>query len=61
MLGTDLAQGQGDLVNIEGQAEGNHRLAIVNTGVEPASDFAQRVVHTEGGNASFTLLGSNGW
>ncbi|MGF6394773.1 autotransporter outer membrane beta-barrel domain-containing protein [Pseudomonas plecoglossicida] len=60
VLGTDLAQGQGDLVNIEGQAEGNHRLAIVNTGVEPASDFAQRVVHTEGGNASFTLLGSNG-
>lgn len=61
VLGTDLAQGQGDLVNIEGQAEGNHRLAIVNTGVEPASDFAQRVVHTEAATPALPCSAAMGW
>ncbi|MFK0311634.1 autotransporter outer membrane beta-barrel domain-containing protein [Pseudomonas sp. NPDC090233] len=61
VLGTDLAQLQSDLVNIEGQAEGTYGLQIVNTGAEPvAGEFAQRVVHTEGGNASFAVLSENG-
>ncbi|WDY57218.1 autotransporter outer membrane beta-barrel domain-containing protein [Pseudomonas sp. PSKL.D1] len=60
VLGTDLALGQSDLVNIEGLAQGSHTLAIVNTGVEPAGDVAQRVVHTEGGSASFALQSASG-
>ncbi|MDH0302808.1 MULTISPECIES: autotransporter outer membrane beta-barrel domain-containing protein [unclassified Pseudomonas] len=61
MLGTDLAGHLSDLVNIQGQAEGRHGLAVQNTGVEPvAEDHAQRVVHTEGGAAQFALLNANG-
>lgn len=61
VLGTDLARQQNDLVNIEGMANGSFGLDIVNTGIEPVvGDSAQRVVHTEGGAAQFTLLGLTG-
>ena len=60
VLGTDLAGHLSDLVNIQGQAQGQYGLLIQNTGVEPLEgDLAQRVVHTEGGNASFVLLNEN--
>ncbi|MDZ4020172.1 autotransporter outer membrane beta-barrel domain-containing protein [Pseudomonas sichuanensis] len=61
VLGTDLAQVTGDLVNIEGQAQGTHGLLIANTGAEPAAGSAPlRVVHTQGGDAQFSVLSSNG-
>ncbi|WP_422403934.1 autotransporter outer membrane beta-barrel domain-containing protein [Pseudomonas sp. GZD-209] len=61
VLGTDLAQVAGDLVNIEGQAQGTHGLLIANTGAEPAAGAAPlRVVHTQGGDARFSVLSSNG-
>ncbi|AXO87119.1 autotransporter outer membrane beta-barrel domain-containing protein [Pseudomonas parafulva] len=61
VLGTDLAAHQSDLVNIEGQAQGQHGLLIQNTGAEPLSgDQPQRVVHTEGGPAQFSLISETG-
>lgn len=58
-LGTDLATHQGDLLNVTGNASGEHRLLIHNTGREPASDeHAQPVVHTGGGDARFAVPGN---
>lgn len=56
---TDLEKNKGDLLEINGNAEGNHLLAIKNTGSETGSpDITPlRIVHTEGGDAQFNLLG----
>lgn len=57
-LGTDLAGHLSDLVNITGTAAGSHTLAVQNTGVDPVQeDYAQRVVHTGSGPASFAVAG----
>jgi len=54
----NLANGVGDLLNVEGAASGRYRLNIRNTGEEavPADFAALRVVHTEGGDAQFRLM-----
>lgn len=56
----DLANAAGDLLNVEGEASGNHLLNIRNTGEEtvPSEFDALRVVHTEGGDAQFRLRGA---
>ncbi|MEB0078138.1 autotransporter outer membrane beta-barrel domain-containing protein [Pseudomonas sp. CCI3.2] len=57
-LGTDLAGHLSDLVNITGNASGSHTLEIQNTGAEPVKeDYAQQVVHTGSGPASFSVAG----
>ncbi|KPZ34050.1 autotransporter outer membrane beta-barrel domain-containing protein [Pseudomonas syringae] len=55
----DLDNGVGDLINVNGQASGQFGLRVRNTGVEVISDDMQplKVVHTEGGDAQFSLLG----
>nr|WP_306470516.1 autotransporter outer membrane beta-barrel domain-containing protein [Pseudomonas sp. efr-133-TYG-103a] len=55
----NLDSGEGDLLDVAGKAEGRYRLRVQNTGVEavPESFEALRVVHTEGGNAEFGLVG----
>jgi outer membrane autotransporter protein len=55
----NLDEGQGDLINVEGRATGEFDLRVQNTGVEGVSPDMQpvRVVHTEGGDARFNLLG----
>ncbi|MDY7561019.1 autotransporter outer membrane beta-barrel domain-containing protein [Pseudomonas sp. CCC3.2] len=55
----DLDAGLGDLLNVNGQANGNFTLAVKNTGTEPVSPDLQplQIVHTEGGDAQFNLLG----
>ncbi|KVO33366.1 autotransporter outer membrane beta-barrel domain-containing protein [Burkholderia ubonensis] len=57
----NLAELQGDFLNVSGTASGTHNLAISNTGVEPAKGAAPlQVVQTGGGDASFHALGANG-
>lgn len=58
-LRVDLDNGVGDLIDINGQASGQFGLRVRNTGVEFVSaDMAPlKVVHTEGGDAQFSLLG----
>jgi hypothetical protein len=46
-LGVDLAAHQGDLLKVQGRAEGEHELKIANSGQEPlAGDAPQNVVQT---------------
>lgn len=55
----DLSNGVGDLIDVNGQASGEFGLRVRNTGAEVvAADMAPlKVVHTEGGDARFSLLG----
>lgn len=59
-MNTDLAAGIGDLLVVNGEANGYFTLKVKNTGVEPVSPDTQplQVVHTEGGDAQFNLLGN---
>ncbi|KQQ57698.1 hypothetical protein ASF66_16425 [Pseudomonas sp. Leaf129] len=58
-LNTDIANLQGDKVAVTGEAEGNHVLAVANTGIEPPSGNDGLVlVSTAGvGAAAFALRG----
>lgn len=57
-LGTDLAGHLSDLVNVSGDANGTYSLRVQNTGVDPLeADAPQKVVHTGGGGAAFSVLG----
>ncbi|KVU18679.1 autotransporter outer membrane beta-barrel domain-containing protein [Burkholderia ubonensis] len=57
----DLADLQGDFLNVSSAASGTHDLAIRNTGVEPAKGADPlQVVQTAGGDATFQALGDNG-
>lgn len=55
----NLDNGTGDLLNVNGQAFGHHQLNVQNTGTEavPETFDALRIVHTEGGDAEFGLVG----
>lgn len=58
-LKLDMNERQIDFLDVSGQASGNHLLSIQNTGAEPVPGFDPlQVVHTEGGDAKFALLGS---
>ena len=57
-IGTDVAGHLSDLVNITGNASGDHLLAVQNTGVDAVQEtHAQQLVHTGSGNASFAVIG----
>ena len=57
-MGTDLAGHLSDLVNVAGTANGVYSLQVQNTGSEPVQeDLPQKVVHTAGGSAAFSVLG----
>lgn len=55
----DLNKGEGDLLKVEGQATGNHRLSVRNTGAEVVNADAEPLllVDTGGGDAQFSLMG----
>lgn len=55
----DLDKGVGDLIDVNGQASGQFGLRVRNTGLEVVSSNMEplKVVHTEGGDAQFSLLG----
>jgi outer membrane autotransporter protein len=55
----DLNKGEGDLLKVEGQATGDHRLNVRNTGAEVVSADAEPLllVDTGGGDAQFSLMG----
>jgi outer membrane autotransporter protein len=56
-MGTDLGAAVGDLLVVTGNATGDHLLHVANTGVEPVSENALKVVDTAGGSAQFALVG----
>ena len=57
VMHTDFSTHQTDFLNVEGKAEGNHSLLLAATGSELASGEPIKVVHTEGGDAHFSLVG----
>jgi outer membrane autotransporter protein len=54
---TDFSNGQTDLLNVNGTATGNHSLLLAATGSDLAAATPIMVVHTEGGDAQFSLVG----
>ncbi|MGU9830731.1 autotransporter outer membrane beta-barrel domain-containing protein [Pseudomonas sp. LF242] len=54
---TNFNTGETDLLNVNGNAEGNHQLLIGASGSELATGEAIKVVHTESGGARFGLVG----
>lgn len=56
-MNTNIAMLRGDLINVIGQAHGNHLLYISDTGAEPQSAQALTVVKTGGGDEVFRLHG----
>ena len=57
VMHTDFSTHQTDFLNVEGRAEGNHSLLLAATGSELARGEPIKVVHTEGGDAHFSLVG----
>lgn len=57
VMHTDFSTNETDFLNVEGKAEGNHSLLLAATGSELASGVPIKVVHTEGGDAHFSLMG----
>ncbi|MFJ4347211.1 autotransporter outer membrane beta-barrel domain-containing protein [Pseudomonas sp. NPDC089401] len=59
MLATDLANQQGDFLDVSGKASGDHQLLVENTGTDPSAEVtAHQVVHTgEGSTSQFGLIG----
>ena len=57
-LGTQLAAGESDFLDVSGTATGNHQLLVQNSGVDPVSGSGdQRLVHVANGDAQFSLIG----
>ena len=57
-LKLDMSNRQSDFLAVNGQASGNHRLNIHNSGIEPQAGFDPlQLVHTEGGDAVFNVVG----
>jgi outer membrane autotransporter protein len=56
LMGTNLATGQTDLLNVTGTATGSHELVIASSGTEPAAGQPVTVVKTAGGDARFSLF-----
>lgn len=60
-MGTDLAAGSGDFLNVSGTATGDHKLQVENTGAAPKAGGADRqLVHIEGGDAQFAVDSADG-
>lgn len=60
LIGTDFTTNQTDFLNVTGTATGNHQLMVASSGVDPASGQPIQVVHTGGGDASFSLANAGG-
>jgi outer membrane autotransporter protein len=59
IMRTHFTTGESDLLNVTGTASGNHQLLITSSGVDPASGEPITVVHTQGGDAQFSLANAN--
>nr|BFD42608.1 pertactin autotransporter [Pseudomonas sp. FFPRI_1] len=53
---TDLGRGQGDLLRVAGNIEGQHQILVANSGAEPTmADGAVQLVQSAGGAGHFSL------
>ncbi len=56
---TDLSKSLSDRLIVNGTAEGNHLVKVINRGKEPVSAGALTLIETNTGNANFTLNGGS--
>lgn len=56
VMDADFSTGQTDFLDVTGNASGNHGLLIGSSGAEPSEENQLHVVHTGGGDASFSLV-----
>lgn len=57
---TDMANHQSDQLNVTGQATGDFKLFVTDTGASPAAGDSLTLVTTGGGDAAFTLGNAGG-
>lgn len=55
LMGTDLATGQTDFLNVTGSATGNHQLLVAATGSEPVTGAPVQIGNIASGDAAFAL------
>ncbi|TVT80336.1 autotransporter outer membrane beta-barrel domain-containing protein [Pseudomonas sp. H3(2019)] len=60
VMGVNFNTHQSDVLNVTGIASGNHQLLVTSSGVDPASGQPITVVHTQGGDARFSLANADG-
>ncbi len=53
----DFSKGQSDMIEVTGIANGEHDIVVTASGSDPLSDGQLHLVHIEGGDAKFSLVG----
>jgi outer membrane autotransporter protein len=56
VMDADFVTGEHDMLNVTGNATGNHTLLIGSSGADPVAESQMQVVHIGGGDAQFSLL-----
>lgn len=56
VMDADFSTGQSDFLEVTGQASGSHGLLIGSAGKDPEEENQLHMVHTAGGDASFSLV-----
>lgn len=54
-MNTRVAEHQGDVLTVTGQATGQYDIHVADTGVSPSSGDSLRLIHIGSGDAAFTL------
>jgi len=53
-MNTDIA-GQGDFLDVKGEANGQFKVMVTDSGRSPTSEYSLKIIQTGGGTAEFTL------
>jgi len=57
LMEADFSKGQSDMLEVTGNATGNHDILVTASGSDPLSDGQLHLVHIAGGDAQFSLVG----
>ncbi|MFJ4257018.1 autotransporter outer membrane beta-barrel domain-containing protein [Pseudomonas monteilii] len=57
IMNADFADGKSDLLDVTGNATGDHQILVTSTGKDPLADTELHMVHTAAGDANFSLVG----
>lgn len=57
IMNADFADGKSDLLEVTGNATGDHQILVSSTGKDPLADTELHMVHTDAGDANFSLAG----
>ncbi|WP_338746487.1 autotransporter outer membrane beta-barrel domain-containing protein [Pseudomonas putida] len=57
IMNVDFADGKSDLLEVTGNATGDHQILVTSTGKDPLADTELHMVHTDAGDANFSLAG----